>query len=555
MNLRLILGALAAIAGSTAMARIPAQYVEGEVIVKFRPGMTIAREGAIRAMGATVKRDNLAIGTTRLRLPSNLSTARAISYLETLSSIEYAEPNYIAHALAVPNDTDYASKQWAPQILQCPAAWDLNQGSASTVIAIIDTGVNLTHPDLQSKVLPGHDFANDDNDANDDNSHGSHCAGIAAAATNNGVGIAGVGWNCRVLPVKVLGGGGSGSFDDVAAGITWAADNGANILSLSLGGYGRQQAVEDACRYAYNKGCTILAASGNDNTDQVMYPAGYEAYVISVGATNRQDTKSGFSNYGATSVDVAAPGGAGVSSSFQNEIYSTVLGTGYSSYFGTSMACPAAAGVAGLVYSALGPGATNVQVRTILESTTDPVGNWVAKGRLNAFKAVQLASQNSQPPVVVGPRTVQMTVGASSTGNASDLSTANNLHYTINSASSALGQVSEFTASYIIPNGNIISLSVELESAAATGTTGMVYLWNYNSSSWSLVKTMPMKEFESPTSLRISSNLYSRYVSGGQMQIRVRALSPYRRSSVGPRPSPQPFPFKVDQLGVAVRVN
>lgn len=555
MNWKFILGGLATAMGTAAMARIPADYVEGEVIVKFRPGMTIAREAAIRAMGATVKRENLAIGTTRLRLPSSLTTQRAVAYLQTLSSIEYAEPNYTVRALAVPNDTDYNSRQWAPQMMQCPAAWDLNQGSSGTIIAIIDTGVNLTHPDLQSKVTAGYDFANDDNDPTDDNSHGSHCAGIAAAATNNGVGMAGVGWNCRVMPIKVLSGGGGGSFDDVAAGITYAADNGAQILSLSLGGYGQQQAVEDACRYAWNRGCVILAAAGNDNTDQKMYPAGYDAYVIAVGSTNRQDSKSGFSNYGATWVDVAAPGGTGVGSSFQNEIYSTVLGTGYASYFGTSMACPNAAGVAGLVHSALGPGATNTQIRNILESTTDPVGNWVAKGRINALKAVQLATQNSQPPVVVAPRNVQMTMGTSATGGAADLGTANNLYYTVNSQSHTLGQISEFQASYIVPNGNVISLSVELEASAASGATAMVYLWNYNTSTWTLLKTMPMQSYETLTSLRLSSNLFSRYVSGGQMQVRLRTLVPYRRSSVGPRPSPQPFPLKVDMLGIAIRVN
>lgn len=536
-----------------ASAGISGEHVAGEVIVKFKPGMQLVRQAAVRQVGGVVANENTAIGTILVRLPAGMTVEQGIGHFRALSSVQYVEPNYIYRAAFTPNDPSYASLQWAPQKIECPAAWDISRGDPSTVIAIIDTGVQADHPDLIGKVLPGRDFVDGDNDANDGNGHGTHCAGNAAANTNNGVGIAGIGFNCRILPVRVLNDFGGGSLDQVNGGITWSADAGAQILSLSLGGPSPSQAMEDALRYAFNRNCTILAAAGNNGSSNRFYPAGYDQYVIAVGATDRNDARAGYSNFGSDWVDVAAPGGRGVGSNPQEEIYSTWIGGTYAAVFGTSMACPVAAGVAGLIRSILGAGATNAQVRNILEATCDPVANWTFYGRVNARRAADLASQQVQPPTDILPRTLSMLTGSGAIGSATEIGHSDNIYYVVNSASTSLGQVSEYQAGFQLPAGNITQVTLNIEVSGVYGGTGMIYLWNYNQGRWVLVRSFAMNTFDTVTTYRPSP--LSSYIQGGAMQLRIRGLSPFRRSSLGPAPSPQPFPLKTDKLTMQVRVQ
>lgn len=552
MKTRLIIIGLVAACAVGASAAITGEHAPGQLVIKFKPGMGVAKQAANQAMGARILNENRAIGTTTIRLPTGTDTERAMNYYRSLTSVEYAEPNYIYRALVVPNDPNFNTRQWAPQRIQMPAAWDIHRGDPGTVIAIIDTGVQADHPDLIGKVLPGRDFVDNDNDANDLNGHGTHCAGNAAAMTNNGVGIAGIAWDCSILPVRVLGAGGGGTLDGIVNGITWSADNGAHILSLSLGGPSPAQALLDACRYAYQRNCTLFAAAGNNNSSQRFYPAGFDEYVIAVGSTNRDDGKSSFSNFGADWVDIAAPGGAGEGADPQKEIYATWIGSGYAATFGTSMACPVAAGVGALVRSVLGPTATNVQVRNIIESTCDPVGNWVSRGRVNGRRALEAASQNVQPPIGVPPATLTMVTGSSSIGGPNEIGNSDNIYYVVNSIQhGSLGQVSDFSASFQLPSGNITQITLNLEMAGQLGGTAMIYLWDYSKGGWTLVRSMPMQNFDSTLSYRVAN--FSRYVSNRQMQVRVRGLLPFRRSTVGPRPSPQPFPLRVDTMNLSVR--
>lgn len=301
----------------------------------------------------------------------------AVKNFEQLDTVEYAEPNVTFHASYVPNDPAY-SKQYAPQKVGAEQAWDTTQSSSSVKIAVIDTGVDYYHPDLAGKVIKGADFVDDDNDPIDENEHGTHVAGIAAANTNNGVGIAGLAPKASILAVRVLDAEGSGTLDDVAQGIRYAADQGAQVINLSLGGSLGTKTLEEAVNYAFSKGSVVVAAAGNSGVMLPSYPAFY-SNAIAVAATDKNDQKASFSNFG-TWVDIAAPG---------VDIYSTTPNNQYASFSGTSMASPVVAGVAGLL-AAQGKNAS--QIRAALEDTADPVtgtGTLFLNGRVNAAKAVQ----------------------------------------------------------------------------------------------------------------------------------------------------------------------
>lgn len=350
------------------------QAVPQEIIVHYKDSVSAAsaKNGASK-LGEVVDTTE---DFTVVRVSGNV--ADAVKKFESLDSVEYAEPNTTLHASYVPNDPDYKTKQYAPQKVSAEQAWDTTQSSSNVKIAVIDTGVDYNHPDLSGKVIKGADFVDDDNDPIDENEHGTHVAGIAAANTNNGVGIAGLAPKASILAVRVLDADGSGSLDDVAQGIRYAADQGAQVINLSLGGAIGSKTLQDAVNYAWNKGSVVVAAAGNSGVALPSYPA-YYSNAIAVAATDQNDQKASFSNFG-TWVDIAAPG---------VDIYSTTPNNQYASFSGTSMASPVVAGVAGLL-AAQGKNAS--QIRAALEDTADPVtgtGTLFQNGRVNAAKAVQ----------------------------------------------------------------------------------------------------------------------------------------------------------------------
>nr|WP_245838792.1 S8 family peptidase [Marininema halotolerans] len=307
------------------------------------------------------------------------SAKDAIKKYEKDPNVAYAEKKIIFKATAEePNDTDY-SKQYGPQLLKAPEAWDTTKGSKDIKVAVVDTGVDYSHPELEGKVEKGGDYINNDEDPMDDQGHGTHCAGVIGAIANNNEGIAGIAPEVTIYAVKVLGADGSGDNETVAKGIQDAADAGASVISLSLGSPEKSQVVEDAVNYASEKGAVVVAAAGNDGSSTPSYPGGSEK-AIGVGATDQNDAKADFSNYGADWVDVAAPG---------VDILSTVPGGKYEEMSGTSMATPHVAGVAGLVAST---GKKGDEIREAIESTTDKVdgtGSDWKYGRVNAAAAVQ----------------------------------------------------------------------------------------------------------------------------------------------------------------------
>lgn len=295
----------------------------------------------------------------------------------------YIEPNLKFHVDFVPNDIEWA-KQWGPKKIEADYAWDTTTGNRSILVAVIDTGIDYNHPDLEKNyVALGYDWVNNDTDPMDDNSHGTHCAGIIAAETNNSKGIAGIA-QVSIMAEKAFNPSGDGLEDDVANAIIHAVDQGADILSNSWGDYEESQLIRNAMNYAYAHGLLIVAAAGNEATSSMLYPAAYDE-VIAVTATTSTDNKASFSNYGDW-VEIAAPG---------DTIYSTVLGSSYGYKSGTSMACPHVAAVAALIWSRF-PNATRDWVRAQLRYTSDDLGDlgfdqYFGYGRVNARRAVEEA--------------------------------------------------------------------------------------------------------------------------------------------------------------------
>lgn len=304
-----------------------------------------------------------------------------LKHYRKLPEVEYAEPNYTMKAFYTPADPYFNAYQYGPQVIQAPGAWDITTGTPAVKIAVVDTGVQPDHPDLAGKMLPGRDYVDGDGVAQDGNGHGTHVAGIAAAATDNGRGIAGMAPRAAILPVRVLGNDGDGSMAAVANGIVYAANQGAQVINLSLGAPVSATTLANAVQYAWDRGSVLVAAAGNDSSSAAHYPANYPN-VIAVASTNRYDARSSSSNYGRW-VEVAAPG---------EDILSTYPGGYYAYMSGTSMAAPHVAGLAALLAA---QGRSNADIRQRILGSSDPVpgtGTYWQYGRVNARRAVQEAA-------------------------------------------------------------------------------------------------------------------------------------------------------------------
>ena len=285
-----------------------------------------------------------------------------------------------AAAAIRPDDPGYAG-EWGIVRTRVDEAWSAGRGNARVTIAIVDTGVSKV-PDLAGRILPGHDFVNNDDDPSDDNGHGTMAAGVAAAAGDDRTGVAGVCWGCRILPVKVLDAKGNGSYSTIADGIRYAADQGATVISLSLGGADDSPLLRDAVAYADDQGALVVAAAGNQGSARPHYPAAIPS-VHAVGAVDEHDARYSWSNYGTDWVDVTAPG-----CNPAQQIDGTV-----GLYCGTSSATPFVAGLAGLLAST-DPAPAAAEVHAAL------VGGRV--DALRSLAALPYAGDTTHPTVAFG---------------------------------------------------------------------------------------------------------------------------------------------------------
>ena len=394
-----------------------ADYIQDEVIVRFRPEASRARrDAAISAAGARMRRHYAAIDTERLQLDASQTVLTAITILERDPEVLSAEPNFIRRIVGTNDPRWLDGSLWGLRKIQAESAWTIGTGSSNIVVADFDTGVNYAHPDLEANIwrnpreIPGNridddrngyvddvvgiDTANNDSDPMDDHGHGTHTAGIIGAKGNNGIGVVGVNWNVKILPCKFLDSTGGGADSDAIECFNYVVAlkrAGINIrVTSNSWGSARNlsapfpQALKNAIDAAGAAGIVNVFAAGNlgTNNDTAPYdPASFtSAHIISVAASDSADNRASFSNYGATSVDIAAPGVS---------ILST-RGTGYSTSSGTSMATPHVAGAAALL-AALKPQLTPDGIKAVLMNSVDAVAAWNGKvasgGRLNLLMA------------------------------------------------------------------------------------------------------------------------------------------------------------------------
>ena len=406
------LGALVVGMAIPALAREGGASVSNEVLVRFAPGRAQVGADNLRGLGGEFIDEIAPLGIVRIRLDDTLSVSEAVRLYSSLADVEFAEPNYLVAAQLVPNDSLY-NQQYAPRRIGLETAWDTTIGSPSVVVAVIDSGIELTHPDLASKIVPGWDFVDADADANDTNGHGTHCAGIIAASMNNTRGIAGVAAGCKLMPVRVLGSNGTGTLADVASGVVWATDRGARVISMSLGTSSNSTTLANAIDYAWNRNVLVVAAAGNYNSTTPIYP-GYFTNCIAVASTDQNDVRSPFSSFGSW-VDVAAPG---------SSIVSTDIGGRYQTRSGTSMAAPAVAGIGALIWSKFGTSIGVANVRSRIESTCMPLGSWVRYGRVNAAMALGSGGGTTPPALTDLTLSAASAVGPGSSTGTVTLSSA-----------------------------------------------------------------------------------------------------------------------------------
>lgn len=405
------------------------EAVPGEFLIKLNQSDAKVASAMFSSMGlslAETVNQNESLYLVRQDAAQNMSPNNTAEQTEAFMAkvaespgVVFIEPNFIYRAFdipkRVPSDAEF-SKLWGLQNLgqrdpkgrvgvagadiKAAQAWAIEQGSDSIVVAVIDTGIDYRHPDLKANiwVKPGTTNVHGFNaitgklDPMDDHSHGTHCAGTIGGVGDNGVGVAGVAWNVKLMGVKFLSASGGGTLADAIKAIDWARENGAQIMSNSWGGGGFSEALKDAISRANDKGILFIAAAGNEssNSDSTpAYPASYDLpNVVSVAASNNSDQMASFSNFGRRTVHLMAPG---------ENIFSTVINGGYDTYSGTSMACPHVSGAAALLLSKE-PSLSPLQVRERLMRTSDKLRAFrtklISSGRLNVFNLLT----NTVPP-------------------------------------------------------------------------------------------------------------------------------------------------------------
>jgi len=374
-------------------------------LISWLPQINVAE---VRLRNSSNDDQLMAAATGSALLAQRLQTqARAAAAIVTI------EENVLVEGVGLPNDPGLlsADRSYAVSVTHTIEGWAYTQGSADVIIAVVDTGVNLDHPEFTGRLVQGYDFINNDDQPIDDNGHGTHTAGIVAAGINNGLGMVGVCPGCRLMPVKVLNQNNAGTWVSVAKGVLFAVDNGARVINLSLGAAVSSKTLEDAIAYANDNNVLVVAAAGNMGVDRAFYPAALDG-VLAVSATDAQDKRWALSNYG-DYIDVAAPGYA-IFSTYHDL---TNYYQGYNYMSGTSMASPFVAGLAGLLFSQEA-GRTPTDVTNLITSTADKMGThvddlYLGHGRVNVARALAMGADTQWTEIVQGELDNGLTNGLS----------------------------------------------------------------------------------------------------------------------------------------------
>ncbi|MFC4406574.1 S8 family serine peptidase [Haloarchaeobius iranensis] len=426
----------------------------------------------------THRNENLSYFT--VELPDQAAARAESAIAESLrrkTGVRYVEPNETVHAFATPNDSLF-DQQYAPQQVRAPSAWDTTQGSSDVTVAVVDQGVKYDHPDLQARFgsNKGKDFVDSDGDPYPDSMadeyHGTHVAGIAAATTDNSTGVAGIS-DSTLLSGRALSEQGSGSTTDIADAVEWAADQGADIINMSLGGGGYTDTMKNAVSYAVSNGSLPICAAGNDGSGSVSYPAAYDE-CVAVSAVDSNEDLASFSQYG-PNLDVAAPGVDILSTWTENK---SQYGGQYNKISGTSMACPAASGVAALGKAAdasLSP----TELRSRLKNTAVDIGLSAEEqgaGRVDALNIVDAGGDggggggNTAPTVSIDASSATVTVGQEVTfdgsGSSDSDGSISSYDWSFGDGASATGQT--VTHTYSAAGDYSASLTVTDDDGASS---------------------------------------------------------------------------------------
>lgn len=360
------------------------------IIIQFKDNIDV--DSIINYMGCIVEAVTERLDKRNIRVvkvPEEIDFDKKLRKIRENSVVKYAEPDYIVKSDYIRKDF-YYSEQWYLDKINIENAWDINRNSDDVVVAVLDTGVDYNHIELKGRVLEGIDLVNNDKDAMDDNGHGTHVAGIVAANSNY-IGINGITQKTKILPIKILDSEGYTTSTVTIDGIYYAIENNVDIINMSLGGSASNSIEEKAILDAYNEGIVLVASAGNENTNELAYPAAY-TQVISVAATDENDDKADFSNWGEW-IDIAAPG-VNILSTAPYILDEDNLSDGYMYMSGTSMATPIISGVCALI-KAQHPNWTPQQIEWAIEKSSvqkDNTDRWnllKGYGRVDAFRALQ----------------------------------------------------------------------------------------------------------------------------------------------------------------------
>ena len=378
------------LSAQTAGSTVP-DHVPGRLIVLHRGAPTDANaQRALTAQGAKVHRRLDALGATIIDVAPGTeeSVRQALAGNPLFRAVEY---DYYAHAGATPND-QYYSSQWYLSKIQAPSAWNTGTGSGAP-IAVIDSGVDGSHPDLASRLMAGWNFVTGSSNTADTSGHGTAVTGVIGAIANNGIGVAGITWQNPILPLVAVDSTGYASYSNIAAAIQYAADHGARVINVSLGGSQASTVLQSAVNYAWNKGAVLVAAAMNNSSTTPMYPAAC-TNVIAVAATDENDNLASFSDYGSW-ITLSAPG---------TDMMTTTFDGGYGEWYGTSLATPVVSAVAALALGA-NPSLSAQQLVTLLEQNADNVGSSsvFGYGRVNAYRVIQAAVGSAPAPTPPAP--------------------------------------------------------------------------------------------------------------------------------------------------------